>query len=127
MLHARGRGKITIQLGKGVFSDSPTVVPTRFTVTGIIAVPGEFPPYSDLGPPRVHFTPAFFAKYQSYGAFPYTLVRLKRGSADVPAFLNSITSISNGNPVIGYRQQDLTRNVERSFHLQAVALELFAI
>ena len=126
-LNAHPGGTITMKLVKNAFSDSPEVVPTRFTVTGIIAVPGEFPPDSDLGPPRVHYTPAFYAKYQSWGAFPYTLVRLKRGPLDIPAFIKAIAKVSGGNPVIGYRQADLTRNVERSFHLQAVALELFAI
>jgi len=126
-MHARVGVTITVRLVKDAFSENPTVVPTRFTVTGIIAVPGEFPPDSDIGPPRIHFTPAFYASYQSWGAFPYTLVRLKHGSADVPAFIDAIAGVSNGNPVIGYRQQDLTRNVQRSFHLQAVALELFAL
>ena len=126
-LHAHVGGTITIRLVEGAFSDSPKIVPTKFTVTGIIAVPGEFPPYSDLGPPRVHFSAAFYDKYQSFGAFPYTFVRLKQGAADLPAFLKSIGGLSGGYPVIGYRQEDLARNVERSFHLQAVALELFAL
>ncbi|HLW16973.1 MAG TPA: FtsX-like permease family protein, partial [Actinomycetota bacterium] len=125
-LHARVGGTITVRL-VDQSTATPKIVPTEFTVTGIIAVPGEFPPYSDLGPPRVHFSAAFYEKYQSFGAFPYTFVRLKRGPADMPAFLRSLGAISHGFPVIGYRQEDLARNVERSFHLQAVALELFAL
>lgn len=127
MLHAHVGGTITFDLINGAFGDNPKIEPTKFTVTGIIAVPGEFPPYSDLGPPRIHFTPAFYDKYKDYGAFPFTLVRLKRGGADVASFLKSIGAVSGGTPVIGYRQEDLARNVERSFHLQALALRLFAL
>jgi ABC-type lipoprotein release transport system permease subunit len=124
--HARVGRTITVRL-VDQSTNTPRIVPTEFTVTGIIAVPGEFPPYSDLGPPRLHFSAAFYNKYQSFGGFPYTFVRLKRGAADMPAFLKSLGAISHGLPVIGYRQEDLARNVERSFHLQAVALELFAL
>jgi ABC-type lipoprotein release transport system permease subunit len=126
-LHVRTGGTITLQLVKDAFSDKPQTVAMTFRVTGIIAVPGEFPPESDLGPPRVHLTPAFYEKYKSWGAFPYTLVRLRHGPADLPAFRAALSTLSSGHPVIGYTQASLTRNVQRSFHLQAVALELFAI
>ena len=125
-LHARVDRTITVEL-LDESADPPKIVPMKLRVAAIIAVPGEFPPESDLGPPSVHFTPAFYDKYKNLGTFPYTLVSLKRGPADVPAFLKSIAAASGGQPVIGYRQEDLARNVERSFHLQAVALELFAI
>src|SRR5262249_22589641 len=42
--HARVGGAITVKLVKDAFSDHPTIVPTTFTVVGLIAVPGEFPP-----------------------------------------------------------------------------------
>jgi hypothetical protein len=126
-LHARVGGTITLDLVKDAFSDKPQPVAMKFRVAGIVAVPGEFPPESDLGPPRVHLTPAFYEKYKSWGAFPYTLVSLRHGPADLPAFREALLGLSRGNPVIGYTQAALTRNVERSFHLQAVALELFAV
>src|SRR5207245_6664698 len=107
--------------------DHPQNVPVTFHVTGIIAVPGEFPPESDLGPPRIHFTAAFYEQNKSWGAFPYTLVRLRRGGADLPAFREALFTVAKGRPVIGYTQEALTRNVERSFRLQAAALQLFAI
>ncbi|HJT37931.1 MAG TPA: ABC transporter permease [Actinomycetota bacterium] len=123
--HARVGGTLSIQL-VDQSSTQPKTVTIKVLVTAIIAEPGEFPPFSDIGPPDIHFTPAFFAKYKSFGPFPYTLVRLKRGPADLPSFMRAIAAVSNG-PVIGYRHEDQARNVERSFHLQAVALELFAI
>jgi ABC-type lipoprotein release transport system permease subunit len=126
-LHARVGGTITLQLVKDAFSDNPKTVPVTFRVAGIIAVPGEFPPESDLGPPRVHLTAAFYEKYQSWGAFPYTLVRLRHGEADLPAFRAALAKAGGGKGVIGYTNEALTRNVERSFHLQAVALALFAL
>jgi ABC-type lipoprotein release transport system permease subunit len=125
--HARAGGTITLQLAKDLFTDHPTPVSMTFKVAGIIAVPGEFPPESDLGPPRIHLTKAFYDKYNSWGAFPYTLVRLQHGSADLPAWRQALQKITNNKGIIGYTQAALTRNVERSFRLQAVALELFAI
>jgi len=126
-MHARVGGTITVQLVKGAFSNNPQTVPVTFHVTGIIAEPGEFPPESDLGPPRIHFTAAFYEQNKSWGAFPYTLVRLRHGGVDLPAFRQALFNVANGKGVIGYTQEALTRNVERSFRLQAVALDLFAI
>jgi ABC-type antimicrobial peptide transport system permease subunit len=126
-LRSRVGGTITLTLVKDAFT-SPKPTPVTFKVTGIIAVPGEFPPESDLGPPLPHLTPAFYESHKSWGKFPYTQVRLNRGSADLPAFRAALTSLAGGNKsVIGYTQAALTRNVTRSFHLQAVALELFAL
>ncbi|MGZ4210481.1 MAG: ABC transporter permease [Actinomycetota bacterium] len=126
-LHARAGGTISLTLVKDAASDNPQPVTMTFHVAGIIAVPGEFPPESDLGPPRIHLTAAFYEKYKGWGAFPYTLVRLRRGPADLPAFRAALDRIAGNKGVIGYTQAALTRNVDRSFHLQAVALELFAL
>src|SRR5439155_16158988 len=57
---------------------------------------------------------------------PYLLVWLHRHAADLPAFRSQLISRFNDKPVIGYTQSALSRNVERSFHLQAASLELFA-
>jgi len=126
-MHAHVGGTITLQLVKNAFNNKPKTVPVALRVTGIIAVPGEFPPESDIGPPRVHLTAAFYEQNKSWGAFPYTLVRLQRGGADLPAFHAALAKAGGGKGVIGYTNEALTRNVEHSFHLQAVALELFAL
>ncbi|MFY9589139.1 MAG: FtsX-like permease family protein, partial [Actinomycetota bacterium] len=108
-------------------SGEPKPFPLTMTVAGIIASPGEFPPESDLGPPVLHLTSAFFRAYDTrILTFPILLVWLKNGSADLPAFRDVLTNKFGGRPVIGYTQQALTKNVQRAFHLQAVSLALFA-
>jgi putative ABC transport system permease protein len=102
--------------------------PFTFRVAAIIAEPGEFPPESDLGPPRIHVTQAFFAREgPRLGAFPYSLVRLRHGSADLPAFRAALTELGGGKPVLGYTQAALTKNVNRSFHLQAASLAILGL
>ena len=102
-------------------------IPMTFRVVAIIAEAGEFPPESDLGPPRIHLTPAFARANQKRFAFgPYILVWFHHGTADLPAFRKELVKRFDNKPVIGYTQSSLSKNVERSFHLQAVSLELFA-
>ena len=118
---------LRIEFLEATESGEPKPFPLTMTVAGIIASPGEFPPESDLGAPRLHLTSAFFREYGSRVlTFPVLLVWLKNGSADLPAFRDTLTQKFGGRPVIGYTQQALTKNVQRSFHLQAVSLAMFA-
>jgi ABC-type lipoprotein release transport system permease subunit len=126
-LHLRAGSRIVIPFLAPDASGEPKPSPMEMTVAGIIATPGEFPPESDLGPPRIHLTPAFVrANQERLLTFPYLLVWLKKGSADLPAFRDALAATFGGRPVIGYAQSALTKNVVRSFHLQAVTLGLFA-
>src|SRR5207249_3071888 len=58
--------EITLQFLKAPAGDGPPQpAPIRLTIAGIVAAAGEFPPESDLGPPRIHLTPAFVRTYSS--------------------------------------------------------------
>ena len=108
-------------------STNAKMVTLTLKVVGIIAEAGEFPPESDLGPPRIHLTPAFYrANSQRFPPGEYVLVWFHRGAADLAGFRKELTKRFHDKPVIGYTQQALSKNVERSFHLQAVSLGLFA-
>jgi hypothetical protein len=102
------------------------VVRLPLRVVGLEAGPGGFPPtLTDTPTPIV--SRAFDTKYRGkLFAFDVSAVRLKGGFADIPAFLDGITRLTHGKPLFTLRQDTQAANVERSFHLQAVALWLMA-
>jgi putative ABC transport system permease protein len=107
---------------------NPETVTFRLKIAGIIATPGEFPPFGDLGPPHIHLTTAFVRAYQEQVFNDrYFLVWLRRGPADLTRFREGLRDSFGGRAVIGYAQAALTKNVVRSFHLQATSLWLFAV
>lgn len=108
-------------------SGEPVPVPIRMKVAAIIAAPGEFPPYGDLGPPSFHLTSAFVrANQRRVYHDRFFLVWLRNGTADLKDFREGLRTTFGGRPAIGYAQSALTKNVVRSFHLQATSLWLFA-
>jgi ABC-type lipoprotein release transport system permease subunit len=102
------------------------VVRLPLRVVGLEVAPGGFPPtLTDTPSPIV--SRAFDTKY--YGklfSFDVAAVRLKRGFSDIRPFLDGITRLTHGKPLFTERQDTQAANVERSFHLQAVALWLMA-
>jgi putative ABC transport system permease protein len=97
-----------------------------FRVVGLEAGPGGFPPtLTDIPGPIMSraFDDKYHAEFQN---FPVATVRLKGGFADIPRFLDGITKLTHGKPLFTLRQDTQAANVERSFHLQAVALWLMA-
>jgi ABC-type lipoprotein release transport system permease subunit len=105
---------------------NPKLVPLSFTVVGIEAAPGEFPP--TLGNEAAFLlSRAFLSTYRAkLFSFESSLIRLKHGTADLPAFGREVNRLGGGKVVFLFRQIDQARNIERSFHLQAVALWLLA-
>ena len=100
-----------------------------FRVVGIEASPGEFPPQYPGLTTLIHTTAAFYEKYAGGEALPRRdslLVRLKRGQADVPSFISALERLAGGKPVFFQTQAQLTAPIQRSFHLQAIALWLLA-
>jgi ABC-type lipoprotein release transport system permease subunit len=100
-------------------------------VVGIEAAPGEFPPQEAAGGdvPMVHLTPAFhdlhlFDDLQS--SDKALLVRLSDGTAGVSAFNAALARLSDGLAYDSRAQADQAAAVERSIHLQALALWLLA-
>jgi putative ABC transport system permease protein len=127
-LHVHAGSRITLRFYKPPVGDGPPQeVPLTMTVAGVVAAPGEFPPESDLGPPRIHITQGFIrANRGTLANDPAMLVWLHHGPADLKAFRASLTEKYKGKAVVGFAQSALTKNVNRAFHLQAVSLELFA-
>ncbi len=109
-----------------VTTSNPLPTGSRYTfrIVGIDAVPGEFLATS---PPAMHLTPAFSRMHGNEVArIDSITVKLRRGAADVAAFKQGVEQIAAGAPLqFGTAEAD-TVQVQRSIHLQAIALRLFA-
>jgi len=108
---------------------APRSPPIRATlkVVGIEASPGEFPPQSDrsFGNNYAHVGPATFSALRGrVFALEETAVRLRRGAADIPAFVAELHRLVGGKPQLNLIRSQQAANVQRSIHLQAVALWL---
>jgi putative ABC transport system permease protein len=102
------------------------VVRVPLRVVGLEAGPGGFPPtLTDTPTPIV--SRAFDEKWRGeLTVIDVAGVRLRNGFADIPAFLQGIARLTHGKPLFTLRQDTQAANVERSFHLQAIALWLMA-
>jgi hypothetical protein len=109
----------------------PVTQPVTFRVVGIEAAPGEFPPRSSTGDLPVYLSPAFLRTPVGAqapgtdGAIQAMVVRLRHGARDA-AILQADLERLAGTPVGFSVQRDQTANVQRSMHLQAVAVWLMA-
>lgn len=104
-------------------------VPATFHIVGIEASPGEFPPQANNTVNSLYVTPAFLTSRVGVEVapmdFPTMSVRLRHGAADVSALTRDLNQTPPGQVFVN-GTADQTRNVERSVHLQAVALWLMA-
>jgi ABC-type lipoprotein release transport system permease subunit len=101
----------------------------RLRVVGIEAAPGEFPPQHLADMPMVHLTPAFHDLHlidDPETSAEVLLVRLRDGADGVSAFDVALDRVSDGPAYDSLAQADQATAVERSIHLQAVALWLLA-
>ncbi len=112
-----------------LLSDEPSAVTVR--VVGIEAAPTEFPPRPATDTSAVYLSPAFLdtplgARVAAGpGTNRFLALRLRNGTADAAPFLAALQHEANG-PVGSVTVADQTAHVERSMHLQAVALWLMA-
>jgi hypothetical protein len=102
-----------------------------FRVVGVAAAPGGFPPQVSEINPLMYLTPAFFSRFPNVfeGTPDSALIRLKHGAADLPAFEAGIDRTfpqERTIPFASLERRNQDANVQRSFHLQAVALWLLA-
>ena len=103
-------------------------LPVTLHVVGIEASPGEFPPQISNGTPGqggvAHVSDALYRslKDQRVFTFDFLLLRLKHGSADLPALNDELNRLANGLPQLNQDLNAQAANVQRSIHLQAVAL-----
>lgn len=101
----------------------------RLRVVGIEAAPGEFPPQYPGSGVLFHMTPAFYRTYAGTEVLPKRdslVVRLKRGQGDVSAFIAGVEKLARGKPFLFVTESQSTAPIQRSFHLQAIALSLLA-
>ena len=130
-LHLRVGSSFPLFRGKEAAAGAHAGVPNlRLRVTGVVAAPGEFPPL-DQGGGTIYLTPAFYRAYAPtrlfrQGAGQAVIARLRRGAADVPAFRAGLERLAHGRPFGLSIQSEQAKNVERSIHLQALALWLLA-
>ena len=98
--------------------------PTRtFRIVGIEAGQGEF-----VEDANIHLTPAFGRAYgDQVATIPLLAVKLHRGAADLPAFKAGVERLSGGAPVSFDATTDGATEIDRTLHIQAVALRLFAL
>lgn len=106
--------------------EQPSLIPMTFEVTGISVAPAELPPGGDV-PPPVRLTRAFYEKFADRILNDrYTLVKLHRAS-DLAAFRERLSGLGGGKAIIGFTQEAVSKNVQRSFALQAATLWLLAV
>jgi predicted lysophospholipase L1 biosynthesis ABC-type transport system permease subunit len=96
-----------------------------FRVVGTEAQPGGFPPFL-TDTPGALMSPGFAPAHRDLAGFPASLVRLQRGFADIPSFLDGLHRLAHHKVLFIERQDSQAANVQRSFHLQAIALWLLA-
>ena len=103
-------------------------IPMTFRVVGIEASPGEFPPnLSNTGPGQggqvhVPLALALDLRRKNVFSFDFLLLRFKHGAADYPAVNNELNQLARGKPQLNLNLAAQADNVQRSIHLQAVAL-----
>jgi len=129
-----------VTISVGLATTPPSFAPVRYRVVGIEAAPGEFPPQISGNTPggggdaAIHISPAGFTALQSKKAFflDFLMLRFKRGAAENQHFNNVLNDMAI-NPETGEHIAQLNdnlneqaSNVQRSIHLQAVALWLVA-
>jgi len=102
-------------------------VPYDFHVVGIDAAPGEFPPQYGTGIDFLWATPAFAKAIAGrVPAVSALAVRLRGGTAAVPAVEHALSRLGGGKPVSDYPLGTQAANTQHTIHLQAVVLWLLA-
>ncbi len=114
-----------LQSQSEVKSDGPRF---KLHIVGDVVAPGELAASSFDNTP-VHLTPAFFREYAGrIGTSQGTRLRLRHGAADIAAFRAAAARLAPpGGRFSIIDQPGLTAKVQRSVHLQAVSLRLFAL
>ena len=101
-----------------------TPITMRFKVVGILGTAAWFPPHSGIETEIVHLGKSFAdTEAAKLAAFTdMSQIRLKRGPADVPAFTNRLREMAGDKTLSVNVLLNQARNVQNSFHLQALAV-----
>lgn len=108
-----------------------TPIPIRVKVVGIEASPGEFPPQlAGIGGEgaTLRVSPGLLQALRAKDVFTldFLLLRFKRGAADFAAVNDELNELADGKPQLNQNLGAQADNVQRSIHLQAVALRIVA-
>jgi ABC-type lipoprotein release transport system permease subunit len=122
-IHVGDRLEVTL----AATDEQATPTGFSFRVVGIEASANEFPPQTGTGVNNIWATPAFFHDTgDSIISYDTVMLRLRRGSADVPALEREVQQRGGGKPASVFALSDQAVNTQHSIHLQAVALWLLA-
>ena len=114
----------------GVINGPSVTLPLH--IVGIEASPGEFPPIIGGTTPgenrggSIHLSEATYRALVAKRAFTldFLMMRLKRGGADFAAVNDQLNALANGKPQLNENLDQQAANVQRSIHLQAIALRI---
>jgi ABC-type antimicrobial peptide transport system permease subunit len=133
--HLRVGSPMTLPLAAGGFDSPPKPFEVTLRVVGIEVAPGEFPPslnpFGSNATETMHVSDAFYQSMKKRGVFSLDslLLRFRRGSADFGAVVKQLNELAKevsppGQvlPQLNQNLDDQEANVQRSIHLQAVAL-----
>jgi hypothetical protein len=113
-----------------VDTNAPPIAAT-FTVVGMVAAPGQFPPYQTNGyfeGANVYLTPAFYQAHQGdIGYQAFALVKVAPG-VSLDRYERALNALGGGKGVgvPNTRQGAQDAEVQRSMHLQSTALWILA-
>jgi ABC-type lipoprotein release transport system permease subunit len=122
--HLRVGSTLTLRFGV-TFTQ---LIPVTLRIVGIEATPGEIPPpITEDGVPLccvVRITPALYRSLIAKHVFSldFLFVRLKHGTSSYKDFNAALNELANGKPQLNQSLAPQADNVQRSIHLQAVAL-----
>jgi ABC-type antimicrobial peptide transport system permease subunit len=114
----------------GVVAAKPTSIDVRLHVVGIVAAPGEFPPQIGANTPgpggTIRISTALYRSLKQRNVFnlDFLLLRLRHGAADFAAMNDRLSALAQGKPQLNQNLGAQAANVQRSIHLQAIALRI---
>ncbi len=118
----------TLAVGLFPAASEPRTQEVALRVVGIEAAPGEFPPLMGTGNQPVWASAAFARAHGETAVVqPVLALRLRRGPADVGAVSEQLRTMGGGKPVATSVRSQQAVTVQRSLHLQAVALGTLAV
>jgi ABC-type lipoprotein release transport system permease subunit len=127
-LHVDVGSRLNVTFEQPEGSRSPPLV-HRFKIVGVSAAAGDFPPVEESVPTWAagFATPAFYSAFsEKTNNFKMLAVHLRRGNADLGAFENELERSIGQRGYLVFRERDHTYNVQRSIHLQGLAMWLLA-
>ncbi|MCA1832151.1 MAG: ABC transporter permease [Actinomycetota bacterium] len=109
------------------FARAAQTKPLEISIVGRVAAPGDFPPLSGDETVSLHMTPAFYARYPELAfGFPGGVALKFDGRPNAADRFREGYRRAGGNMAITLERSLQDTNVQRSIHLQAIALWLLA-